>query len=228
MTILIATGLKREAQILGGSGVLAIPGGGRSQALEAALLAAADGAEALVSLGIGGALAPGLQPGDWVVATDILADALNAPTDPAWTAAIAERLPGARTGAILGSDTMLTRAVDKAQAHRRVGALAVDMESHVAARVAGRLGLPFTAARVVSDAADRDLPDAVKVGMTPDGGMALGAVLWALAKRPGQLPALIRAGREAEVAFRALGDGRRLLGPRIGRADLVQLALDVG
>jgi len=68
----------------------------------------------------------------------------------------------------------------------------------------------------------------VKVGMTPDGGMALGAVLWALAKRPRQLPALIRAGREAEVAFRALGDGRRLLGPRIGRADLVQLALDVG
>ena len=53
MTILIACGLKREAQILGGPGVRAIPGGGQSQALEAALLAAAEGAEAIVSFGIG-------------------------------------------------------------------------------------------------------------------------------------------------------------------------------
>lgn len=228
MTILIATGLKREARILGGPGLRAIPGGGRAQVLEAALLAEAEGAEAIISLGIGGALAPGLQPGDCVVATAILAEGLSAHTDAAWTAAIAQRLPGARTGAILGSDAMLTRTADKADAHRRFGALAVDMESHVAARVAARLGLPFAAARVVSDAADRDLPDAVKVGMTPDGGMALGAVLWALAKRPAQLPALIRAGREAEIAFRALADGRHLLGPRIGLPDLVQLSLDVG
>jgi adenosylhomocysteine nucleosidase len=228
VTILIATGLKREAQILGGPGLQAIPGGGRVGALEAALLAAAEGADAIVSLGIGGALAAGLQPGDWVVARDIVADGLSTPTNAAWTVTIAERLAGARTGAILGSDVMLTRATEKADAHRRHGALAVDMESHVAARVAARLGLPFAAARVVSDAADRDLPDAVKVGMTPDGGMALGAVLWALAKRPAQLPALIRAGREAETAFRALADGRHLLGARIGLPDLGQLPLDVG
>jgi hopanoid-associated phosphorylase len=227
VTILIATGLKREAQILGGPGLKASPGGGRSAGLEAALLAAAEGAEAIVSLGIGGALASGLQPGDWVVATEILADGLSAPTDAAWTAAIAERVAAARTGAILGSEVMLTRATDKADAHRRTGALAIDMESHVAARLAGRLGLPFAAARVVSDAADRDLPDAVKVGMTPEGGMALGAVLWALARRPAQLPALIRAGREAQIAFRALSDGRHLLGPRIGLPDLAQLPLDV-
>jgi hopanoid-associated phosphorylase len=196
--------------------------------LEAALQVAAAGAEAIMSLGIGGALVPGLQPGDWVVATEILAEGLRAPTDAAWTASIAGRLPSARTGAILGSAAMLTRAAEKADAHRRCGALAVDMESHAAARVAARLGLPFAAARVVSDAADRDLPDAVKVGMAPDGGMALGAVLWALAKRPGQLPALIRVGREAELAFRALADGRRLLGPRIGLPDLVELPLHVG
>ena len=228
MTILIATGLKREAQILGGPDLRAVPSGGRAAALEAALLAAAEGVEAIVSLGIGGALAPGLQPGDWVVATDIVAEGLSAPTDTAWSAAIAERLPGARTGAILGSNAMLTRAAEKADAHRRCGALAVDMESHAAARVAARLGLPLAAVRVISDAADRDLPDAVQVGMAPDGGMALGAVLWALAKRPGQLPALIRAGREAELAFRALADGRRLLGPRIGLPDLVELPLHVG
>ena len=35
--------------------------------------------------------------------------------------------------------------------HRTTGALAVDMESHVAARIAARHGLPFAAGRVISD-----------------------------------------------------------------------------
>jgi hypothetical protein len=40
--------------------------------------------------------------------------------------------------------------------------------------------------------------------MRPDGGMALGPVLAALARDPGQLPGLIRAGLESERAFRVL------------------------
>jgi hopanoid-associated phosphorylase len=228
VTILAATGLRREARIIEGPGVAVVAGGGRAEALEAALTAAAAGAQGIISIGIGGALAPGLQPGHWVVATSVIADGSQAPTDPAWTAEIRARLPAARTGPILGSDAMLTRAAEKEGAHRRWRALAVDMESHVAARVARRLGLPFAALRAISDSADRDLPAAVKVGLRPDGGMALGAVLWALARDPAQLPALIRTGRDAERAFRALVDGRRLLGPGIGRPDLVELPLDVG
>jgi adenosylhomocysteine nucleosidase len=228
VTILAATGLRREARIIEGPGVAVVAGAGRAEALEAALLSAAAGVEALISIGIGGALGPGLQPGDWVVATSVIADGSQTPTDPAWTAEIRARLPAARMGPILGSDVMLTQAAEKRAAHQRWQALAVDMESHVAARVARRLGLPFAAVRVISDSADRDLPAAVTVGMKPDGGMALGAVLWALARDPAQLPALIRTGRDAERAFRALADGRRLLGPGVGRPDFVQLPLDVG
>jgi adenosylhomocysteine nucleosidase len=228
VTILVVTGLKREAQILAGPGVVAIPGGGRTaEALEAVLAAEAAGAEAIMSMGIGGALAAGLKPGDWVVATAI-AGAAEATTDLAWAAVLAARLPDAVTGVILGADRMLTTASEKRAARARFGALAVDMESTAAARLAGRFGLPFAAARVISDAADSDLPDAVKVGMAPDGGMALGAVLWALAKAPGQLPGLMRTASDASRAFRALADGRRLLGPRIGLPDLIQLPLDVG
>ena len=227
MTILALTGLKREARILSGPGVVAIPGGGRAvEALEAALAAQAEDAEAIISLGIGGALAPGLKPGDWVVATAVTGCA-QAATDHAWSAVLAERLPSALSGLILGADRMLTRAAEKQASYRQSGALAVDMESAAAARLAQRFGLPFAAARVISDAADADLPEAVNVGMPPDGGMALSAVLWALAKDPSQLPGLIRTGRDAERAFRALADGRRLLGPRIGLPDLVQLPLDV-
>jgi hopanoid-associated phosphorylase len=203
--ILAATGLKREAQILAGPGVLAIPGGGRSAALEAALLAAAaDGASGVISIGLAGALAAGLSPGDWVVADAVLAGDVRLATDAGWRARLIAALPGAREGAFLGSEAMLTDAAEKQRVRLASGALAVDMESHVAARVAQRLGLPFAAARVISDAADRSLPAAVKVGMTADGGMALWPVLGALTRDPGQLASLIRTGLEAERAFRAL------------------------
>jgi hopanoid-associated phosphorylase len=203
VTILVATGLKREAAAIQRDGVRAVVSGGRADLLEQRLRAAAPGAAAILSLGIGGALAEGLQPGDWVVATKVAAAGGEWPTDPAWTTALATQL-NASTGPILGADAMLLRAADKAAARAGGAALAVDMESHVAARVAQELGLPFAAARVISDAADRDLPSAVAVGMRPDGGMALGPVLWALLKNPLQLPGLIRTGRDAEVAFKAL------------------------
>jgi hypothetical protein len=115
---------------------------------------------------------------------------------------------------------MLADAAAKREAQAATGAIAVDMESHIAAAVAARHDLPFAIARVVSDAANRSLPKAAQAGMAPDGSMDIGAVLWALARDPRQLPPLIRVGREAETAFQALRRGRDLLGPGIGRLDL--------
>jgi len=226
--LLVATGLRREAKILAAPGAAVTAGGGDSERLAAALEAAAGDADAILSIGLGGALADGLRPGDWVVADAVIAQGEAIPTDPAWTAALLEQLPGARLGGLLGSETMLTTTAEKREARALCGALAVDMESQVASRIALRHGLRFAAARVISDAADRDLPRAVKVGMKPDGGMALGAVLAALSRDPAQLPALLRTGRDAETAFRVLLRGRRLLGPRLGLADFFQLPLDVG
>jgi hopanoid-associated phosphorylase len=226
--ILVATGLRREARIVAGPGVLAIPGGGLSGRLEAALTAEAARAEGIVSFGLAGALAPELRPGDCVIATEIVDADGHHPTDPAWSRALLAQLVGARAGPLFASDAMLLSRADKAAQRLRTGALAADMESHVAARVAARFGLPFAVVRAISDAADRDLPSAVTVGMTPDGGMAVWPVIRALARRPGELPALIRTAGEAERAFRALADVRRLLGPRLGRPDLGELVVDVG
>lgn len=228
MKLLAATGLLREAKILAGAGVVVVAGGGRSEALERALAAAAGDCAGIVSIGLAGALAEGLAPGDWVVADAVLVDGEPAPVHPPWRAALAARLPAARTGRFLGSDTMMVRAADKRRAHAATGAIAVDMESHMAARIARRLGLPFAAARVISDAADRNLPAAVSVGVRPDGGMAVGAVLAGLLRDPRQFPALIRTGLEAGAAFRALADARRLLGPGLGLLDLLERPLDVG
>ena len=60
-------------------------------------------------------------------------------------------------------------------------------------------------------------------GADPD----IGAILRALARRPWELPALIRTAIEAEAGFRALVNARHLLGPGLGRLDLGQLGLDV-
>ena len=143
-------------------------------------------------------------------------------TDPDWTNRLLAALPGARLGLVAGSDVMVADAAAKAALHAATGALAVDMESHIAARVAQRHGLPFAAARTISDGADRALPRAAQAGMKPDGDMDVLAVMAALARRPWELPALFRTGMEAEAAFAALLRGRQLLGPALGRpgADL--------
>ncbi len=225
--ILAVTGLERERRMLAGPGVEAVAGGGDHVRLEAALDQLASGMAGIISIGIAGGLEPGLRPGHWVVA-DAVRDAGEAvPTDPEWTDRLARRLPRAAKGLLLGVDALVTTAAQKATLHRAIGAVAIDMESHIAARIARRYGLPFVSARVISDAAHRTLPPAARVGMRRDGRMDLPAVLKSLLAAPWQLPALIRTGLEAELGFRALLRGHRLLGPGLGGPNVGQLPLDM-
>ena len=203
--ILAAVGMTREARLVGGAGVRAVAGGGRADLLESRLKAALPGAQAVLSIGLGGALDPALRVGDIVIATEVLRPRRRWETDPAWRARLVERLKGARLGPVYGSDEMVLRALDKAKLRGKGGALMVDMESHVAARVAAGAGLPLAVIRVVSDTAGVSLPPAVLQGLTADGGMNLMGVLGALARDPRQLPALMRTGRDADLAFKTLG-----------------------
>jgi hopanoid-associated phosphorylase len=230
---LAATGLKREAVLIGGPSLCAVVSGGIADALANRLDDALTRYKiaGIISVGLGGALSPDLAVGDWVVGERVRDGSTTWDTDPAWTKAIAAALgPTTRLGAIAGSNVMVATAQAKDSLHKSTGALAVDMESHVAARIATAHGLPFAALRVMSDAADRTLPQAALAGMRPDGGMNLAGVLWALAKAPRQLPALIRTGREADVAFKALallGGDHLLCGPGIGCPYLGEFLLDV-
>jgi hopanoid-associated phosphorylase len=235
-SILVVTGLAREARIAAGPGVAVLAGGG-AEGLEARIeaLVRRERPEAIVSFGLAGALAPGLAPGDLVVATAVLAGHERLECDLGWRERIvgglaAARLWGHGRGAadVLGSKAMITSADAKGVLHAQTGAAIVDMESAAAARVATVYGLPLAVIRAVSDGAGQSLPKAVLSGMKPDGGMNLAGVLASLARDPRQLPALIRTGREAERGFKALDHARRLLGPRLGLADLGQLLLDVG
>lgn len=229
--ILAVTGLERERRILTGSGagqgIEVIVGGGDAARLEREADRAAPLARGIISIGIAGALAPELKPGEWIVADAVRGVDLAMPTDQAWRERLLARLPGAMQGLVLGGEAIVATAAEKADLHRTTGAIAVDMETHVAARVAARYRLPLAVARVISDAADRTLPPAARVGMRPDGGIDLPAVLRSLLADPLQLPALIRTGLEAERAFRALLRGHRRLGSHLGGPDLGELPVDV-
>jgi hopanoid-associated phosphorylase len=219
--ILAATGLQRERRMVAGPDVEAVAGGGDHVRLEAVLDRLAAGARGIISIGIAGGLAPRLQAGQWVVADAVLVDDVSVPTDSLWTGRLAARLPEATRGLVLGANAMVAEVTQKAALHRVTGASAVDMESHVVARVAQRHRLPFAVARVVSDAAHHSLPPAARVGMKSDGRMDLSSVLRSLLENPRQLPALIRTGFEAEQGFRALLRGYRRLGPGLAGPDLI-------
>ncbi len=218
--IIVVTGLKREARAMGSPHVRVIIGGGDPEGLLQELEAQAASAEGFISIGLGGALAPALRPGDWVVGRGVRTQQGRVETDQDWSETLLDRLPGARAGDVVGSDVMVADAEAKRALHDSTGALVVDMESHVAACVAARHGLPFAVARTISDSADHSLPVAAQRGMRPDGSMDVAAVLLALLGDPAQLPALLRTALAAETAFRALLRGRQLLGPALGRPDL--------
>src|SRR5215470_8985295 len=104
--ILAATGLERERRIIAGPGVEAIAGGGDRQRLEALLEARAVDARGIISIGIAGGLAPGLQPGQWVLADAVLVDGKPIASDSSWTQRLAGCLSGAVRGALIGVDAI--------------------------------------------------------------------------------------------------------------------------
>lgn len=218
MTILVAGGLTREAAIIARPGFVVVAGGGDAARLERELEAAAGGVSVVLSCGVAGALDPALRAGDVVIGTlhaPFVSSEVEKPamvpgfstaleTNGRLVAWLASALPNAHLGTIVGADSIIASTAEKAALHAVTGAIAVDMESHIAARVAARHDLPFAILRTISDSADHALPPAALVGMKPDGGVALGAILASLARNPAQLPALIRTGRDAGAAFTAL------------------------
>src|SRR5215469_10039238 len=128
--ILAAVGMTREARLVerhgAGLGVRAVAGGGREDLLEQRLGAALGGAEAILSIGLGGALDTSLEVGDVVVASEVLRPRGRWETDAAWRDFMLARLPGARSGPVYGSGEMVINALDKAKLRRQGGALLVD------------------------------------------------------------------------------------------------------
>jgi hopanoid-associated phosphorylase len=203
--LIAVVGMASEAKLLAGRGARVIIGGGQARRLEAELYAAlAAGAVGVLSFGLCGGLAQSLRVSDIVIAKAVITDGQTIPADPAWVERLSAALPEAKVGALAARDEMAPDVKAKAELGRATGALAVDMESHIVATLARRHGVPFAVLRAVSDTASHTLPDAARVGLGADGKPDLLAVLRRLSADPRQMPALIRTGRDAGKAHRAL------------------------
>src|SRR4030088_2242521 len=213
--VVAVTCLALEARIALGPGVSVICTHA-SQLIAALERAAKRGASGIISFGIAGGLAPHLAAGDWVVGSRVRTEEECFPTDRAWARALLAALPGAVHAEIIGADAPVAHPQEKRRLHARTGAVAVDNESHVAARIAAAYRIPFAACRAIIDSAHRDLSPAAMVGVRPDGTPDVLAVFRSVAKQPSQLPALIRTAVDARIAGAALRRGRRQLGAGLG------------
>ena len=217
MNVIAVCGLAREARIARGARMVCVVGAGDSALLTRRLEEAiAAGAKGIISFGIAGALAPLLRPGDVVIASHVVHGEERYATDPRWTGILRKNLPQATTAIIVGHNEIVSHVDGKRRLFAISGAHAVDIESHIAARIARRRHVPFVAIRAISDAASRGLPPAALVSLTPTGRIRLGGVLRSLATDPMQIPDLLTTGREAGKAFAALARCRDVLGLFLG------------
>lgn len=203
--ILRVVGLAREARLARGPSVIGTAG----------LAEHLRSARAVVSFGLCGALDTALKPGDLVIGEAVVAGGQTRPCDPSIVAALAQVLPQARRGSLAGGEAMIATAAEKAALRVATGAIAVDMESLAVARAAMAAALPFVVLRAVSDGADHSLPRAALAGFSVTGTPDVAAVIASLARRPWELPALIRTAREAEAGFQALGLASGVLDPAV-------------
>ena len=91
---------------------------------------------------------------------------------------------------------------------------AVEMESEVIQGICHERGIPCATVRVISDAAHEDLPLDFNQLAKPDLRLDYGKLLWAVAKAPGKIPALLRLQRNSTQAAQRLAEALVRLLPR--------------
>ena len=214
LPVIAVTGMAFEARIARGHGVEAVFAA-RADRLERALAeATARGCAGIVSFGTAGGLAADLAPGALVIA-----DAIDGPfgrvqTDPGWSARLVAALHDtpvwARVtrGTIAAVGAPVVSEQEKTSLHRTKGALAVDMESHIAAAFAASRGVPFAVCRAIVDPAWRTLPRAATAGLRDDGSTAILPILRELLKQPSQLGPLLQVAGDARAARTTLIQAR--------------------
>jgi hopanoid-associated phosphorylase len=213
--IVVVTGMAFEARIATAPGVVTICG--TADFITGALTeAVARGCRGIASFGIAGGLSPDLLPGSCVVAREIVAGDERYAVHARWSQYLLQTIPGAREGHFVGVNVPVATPDEKRELAQRTGAIAVDMESGIAVKVASFHGLPFAAVRIVADPSDRALPPAARIPLSREGKPNLPAVLRSLLGQPGQLGALIRVGRDTGRARAALNDARRNIGEGFG------------
>ncbi|MEM7498492.1 MAG: hypothetical protein AAF371_10935 [Pseudomonadota bacterium] len=206
----IVCGLESERRALGlsaddgtGVGVSVAVSGARPAVAEAAARQMVDrGARVLASWGLAGGLDMRHATGDVVLPREVVGE--GGGRWPMAEPPVNAPVPGARPPRLVGLEGVVFGPAEKKSLAVAAGASVADMESHRVATVGAEMGVPVIVVRAVSDNAGRALPQLAADAVGADGRPRIGKVLLGLLRRPTDLPALLRAGRDSAAAHAAL------------------------
>lgn len=201
-----------SAALLQGGARLFLCGMGAERARAAARRLLEEGATGLVSWGFAGGLLPLTPAGALLLPEKVIAgDGSEYTAHPPWRERLMEELKDSRPhgGALAQSTAVQASGKEKEAFRRRTGAVAVDLESASIALAAREAGIPFIALRVVSDPAEMSIPPWLVKVVDEFGRIRLFRFLRALSGHPGDLPGLIRLGRNVGAAREALATAAR-------------------
>jgi hypothetical protein len=164
-------------------------------AAAASALPAFDDGEAVVVLGLCGALR-GLRTGDVAVYERVADETRALVLDPALAAALSGALHGASIVSACTAERIVTTVSVRTALAARFDADVVDMEgTHLAVALRAR-GVPFAMVRVVSDDASRDLP-AIGDAIDAEGRIRPLRIAVAFARAPRTAFAFVQGVRRA-------------------------------
>lgn len=168
----------------------------------------------IINFGLGGAVAPGPQVADLVVATRLLvSDGVTFSEQNGPDLSFADEFM-ARTGNsychrgtfITTGETMPKAALRDALPENTETPV-LEMETAAIARVACEHGIPLLAIRAISDDSDEELGFTVAEFCNAELRIRPAKVLFTILKRPGIIPQLIRLARNSRQAAEALATG---------------------
>jgi hopanoid-associated phosphorylase len=174
------------------------------------------GAKALAVFGVAGALDSSLSSGALICPEHVLDEScIRYATDASWRASLQQSL-AATSGSLLSVRAPLLTVADKADAHQRFGALAVDMESAAVAAMAQRHSLPFITLRAIVDEANDTVPAALNNSVDAWGRPRAASLIAALCRHPSVLEDLPRLYSRMQRATHALRAAAQATGPTLG------------
>lgn len=197
---LVCFAVKEEAEAflrLAGSGAAAkilLTGIGRRNAEKAIRKALESGLpRCVLSCGFAGGLNPELRAGDVIFSADksfLMSSALAA--------------AGARAARFYCADRIASTAEEKQRLWQCTGADAVEMESEVIRAVCQEHHIPSATVRVISDAADEDLPLDFNRFLTVEHRLRRGKLALAVLKSPGKIAAMLTLQQRTRAAAQRL------------------------
>jgi adenosylhomocysteine nucleosidase len=159
----------------------------------------------IVSAGFSGAVVSGLRVGDLIVAEDVCdGDGVCRPMT--WPVASVPY----RRGRLLTVATIIGSPDEKRRLGERSGAVAVDMETAVAARLCGEAGVPFGCLRAISDDVDASLSESL-LALLQGGRVKPARLIAAVLRRPPLIAELMRLGAHTRKAAWELAVGLETL-----------------